>query len=82
MGLEASFLLPSSGSGKGLASDLSGLFSKVYSESFELDRIKPLLLAALGDAPGAKFWEEVYRIVALPAVEPRQPLSRFPYSFQ
>jgi len=81
-GLRASRRLPSSGRGENLDVELSTVYPAVASKNFDVDRIKPLLKAALADTPDDTLWEEVYRTVALPAVEPRQPLSKFPCSFQ
>ncbi|KAB5581241.1 hypothetical protein GE09DRAFT_1085605 [Coniochaeta sp. 2T2.1] len=63
--LRASRLLrPGGGSGKNLFSDLSRLSSAGNSDDFDLDRIKPLLRAALADhRDDALIWNRVYDAV-------------------
>ncbi|KAB5514925.1 hypothetical protein GE09DRAFT_1161614 [Coniochaeta sp. 2T2.1] len=62
--LRASRLLRPGGSGKNLFSDLSRLSSAVNSDDFDLDRIKPLLRAALADhRDDALIWNRVYDAV-------------------
>ncbi|KAK4095776.1 hypothetical protein N658DRAFT_570173 [Parathielavia hyrcaniae] len=73
--LRASRLLRSSGSGKNLFSDLSRLNSAVNSNGFDLDRIKPLLNAALADhLEDALIWERVYD-AATESTPPPRPIA-------
>ncbi len=70
--LRASRLLRSSGSSKNLFSDLSRLNSAVNSDDFDLDRIKPLLTAALADdSDDALIWDRVYDAVTESTPPPR-----------
>ncbi|KAH7025306.1 uncharacterized protein B0I36DRAFT_417596 [Microdochium trichocladiopsis] len=74
--LRISRLLRSSGSGKNLLSDLSRLNSAVNSDDFDLNRIKPLLNAALTDDPDdAVIWNEVYHAVTESTPPPRPTAS-------
>ncbi|KAK4131096.1 hypothetical protein BT67DRAFT_389147 [Trichocladium antarcticum] len=68
----ASRLLRSSGSRKDLFGDLLQLASAVYSDDFDLDRIKPLLNAALADPlDDALIWGRVYDAVTESTPPPR-----------
>lgn len=70
--LPASRLLRSGGTGKNLLGDIARLNSAVASDDFDLDRIKPLLRAALADDPNdALIWDQVYRVVAKSTPPPR-----------
>ncbi|KAL2255999.1 hypothetical protein VTK26DRAFT_2372 [Humicola hyalothermophila] len=74
--LRATRLLRSSGSGKNLFSDLSRLNSAVNSDDFDLDRIKPLIRAALADyRDDALFWDRVYDAVTESTPPPRLIVS-------
>ncbi|SPQ24624.1 97c9ee06-2340-46e8-9cfe-007cd5817b15 [Thermothielavioides terrestris] len=73
--LRASRLLRSSGSGKDLYGDLLRLNSAVHSDDFNLDRIKPLLKAALADPPNdALIWDLVYDAVT-ESTPPLRPIA-------
>ncbi|KAK4134878.1 hypothetical protein BT67DRAFT_378402 [Trichocladium antarcticum] len=62
--LRTSRLLHSAGSGKDLFGDLLRLTSSVYSNNFDLDRIRPLLEAALvDDLNDTLIWDRVYDAV-------------------
>ncbi|KAI6293855.1 hypothetical protein MCOR34_009805 [Pyricularia oryzae] len=70
--LPASRLLRSGGTGKNVLGDIARLNSAVASDDFDLDRIKPLLRAALADDPNdALIWDQVYRVVAKSTPPPR-----------
>lgn len=70
--LRASRLLPSSGSGKNLFSDLSSLNSAVNSDKYDFHRIKPLLNTALADhLNDALIWTRVYDAVTESTPPPR-----------
>ncbi|KAH8743581.1 hypothetical protein F5883DRAFT_40734 [Diaporthe sp. PMI_573] len=70
--LRASRLLRSSGSSKNLFSDLSRLNSAVNSDDLDLDRIKPLLKAALADdSDDAFIWDRVHDAVTESTPPPR-----------
>ncbi|KAK3897955.1 dual serine/threonine and tyrosine protein kinase, partial [Staphylotrichum tortipilum] len=65
-------LLPSNIGGGTLRSDLSKLNSAVNSDDFDLDRIKPLLTAALADhLDDVLIWERVYDAVTKSTPPPR-----------
>ncbi|KAF3768239.1 hypothetical protein M406DRAFT_249998 [Cryphonectria parasitica EP155] len=69
---DTSRLLPSRGSGNNLLSDLSRLISVVNSDDLDLNRIKPLLNAALADSPDdALIWDQVYHAVTESTPPPR-----------
>ncbi|KAF7857261.1 hypothetical protein EAF04_009502 [Stromatinia cepivora] len=81
--------------GRTLFSELLGLNSAVTSDDFDLDRIKPLLNAALTDNPDDIFiWDQIYNIIIESTPPPRSiasfiqqtPLLRntssFPNSFE
>ncbi|KAJ5573499.1 uncharacterized protein N7459_007926 [Penicillium hispanicum] len=66
-------VLPASGRGKSLLNNLLNLMSSVDSEDFHLDRIKPVLKAALAhDSKDALIWENVYLAVVECTPPPRQ----------
>ncbi|OAA64472.1 Protein kinase-like domain protein [Niveomyces insectorum RCEF 264] len=70
--LRVSRLLRSSSGGKGLFGDLSRLNSAVYSDDFDLDRIKPVLKSVIADDPDdAAIWAEVYKAVTECTPPPR-----------
>ncbi|KAL8410404.1 hypothetical protein RB596_000189 [Gaeumannomyces avenae] len=70
--LPASRLLRSGGTGKNVLGDIARLNSAVASNDSDLDRIKPLLRAALADNPDdALIWDQVYCAVAESTPPPR-----------
>ncbi|KAL2755485.1 hypothetical protein ACRALDRAFT_1051127 [Sodiomyces alcalophilus JCM 7366] len=70
--IEASHLLRSSGSGKSVFSDLLRLASAVDSGDFDLDRVKPLLKAALADhLDDALIWDRVSDAIVESTPPPR-----------
>ncbi|EXA28664.1 hypothetical protein FOVG_19742 [Fusarium oxysporum f. sp. pisi HDV247] len=70
--IRASRLLRSAGSGKNLFADLSRLSYAVNSGDFDLDRIKPLLNAALAENPDdSLIWNQVYCAVTESTPPPR-----------
>ncbi|EJT69154.1 hypothetical protein GGTG_13263 [Gaeumannomyces tritici R3-111a-1] len=76
--LPASRLLRSGGTGKNVLADIARLNLVVASDDFDLDRIKPLLRAALaGDPNDALIWDQVYRAVAESTPPPRLVPSSF-----
>ncbi|KAK3933951.1 hypothetical protein QBC46DRAFT_400887, partial [Diplogelasinospora grovesii] len=74
--IRASRLLRSGGTGKDLFGDLLRLNSAVHSDDFDLDRIKPLLSAALADdLDDALVWDRVYDAVTESTPPPRPVAS-------
>ena len=65
--LPAARSLPSGLGGGKLRGDLRGLLAEIGSVDFDLgrlDRLRPLMKAALFGAPDAEIWEQAYRAVA------------------
>ncbi|EJT68211.1 hypothetical protein GGTG_14211 [Gaeumannomyces tritici R3-111a-1] len=65
--LPASRLLRSGGTGKNVLADIARLNLAVASDDFDLDRIKPLLRAALaGDPNDALIWDQFRQLLGIP----------------
>ncbi|KJZ70776.1 hypothetical protein HIM_09826 [Hirsutella minnesotensis 3608] len=74
--LRVSRLLPSAGRDKNLYGDLSRLNIAVNADDFDLDRIKPLLNAALAESPDdSLIWNRVYSAIIESTPPPRPILS-------
>ncbi|KUI73383.1 hypothetical protein VM1G_08934 [Cytospora mali] len=70
--IQVSRLLPSRGRGRSLFSDITRLQTAVDTDDFDVDRIKPLLNAALAPSPDdSLIWDQVYKVVSETTPPPR-----------
>ncbi|ORY59944.1 uncharacterized protein BCR38DRAFT_350524 [Pseudomassariella vexata] len=73
-GLRISRLLPSTGRGKNLLSDLTRLNSAANSDNFDFDRVRPLLDVTLAKSADGDIWEQVY-IAVTESTPPPRPVA-------